>query len=184
MPTSTSEYMRAWREANRDRAQAYQREYRKNNKEKLDAYKRDWRANNKHVVNSEEYKAVQRAWRARNPDKVRQYNEAARNKPGERDRQRDAAKRGYYKRKYDLTPDQKQQMLEAQGGVCVICQRDTPGSKRGWSVDHNHITGRVRAILCAPCNTMIGHARESTYALGRAILYLEGHEAMDEANGE
>ena len=51
--------------------------------------------------------------------------------------------------------------LAAQGGGCAMCGTAAPPRTRsnpdGWHVDHDHATGRVRGILCQPCNTALGH---------------------------
>jgi hypothetical protein len=44
--------------------------------------------------------------------------------------------------------------------------------KRPVAVDHNHETGEVRGILCLKCNLVLGHARENTDILYKAIVYL------------
>lgn len=63
------------------------------------------------------------------------------------------------------------EMLSAQGGLCAIC-RQPPGKQR-LSVDHDHLTGTIRALLCQPCNTGLGLFKESTALLAGAIQYLE-----------
>jgi hypothetical protein len=40
-------------------------------------------------------------------------------------------------------------MFNAQGGRCAICRRK---SRKRLAVDHSHITGHVRALLCSRCN--------------------------------
>ena len=63
-------------------------------------------------------------------------------------------------------------MLERQGGTCAICER-TPGSGRKFAVDHDHVTGNVRALLCGRCNVAIGMAGESATRLKKMAEYLE-----------
>lgn len=57
--------------------------------------------------------------------------------------------------KYKLTLDQYLELVEAQGGACAICRRKPPAGAR-LCVDHCHTTGAVRALLCIPCNVMVG----------------------------
>jgi hypothetical protein len=61
-------------------------------------------------------------------------------------------------------------MVEGQGGRCAICRR-----KRKLIVDHDHETGTVRALLCNPCNLMIGYAGDRVGLLEKGIEYLEIH---------
>lgn len=72
---------------------------------------------------------------------------------------------------YGITGEQYAQLLAAQGGVCYICHRK-PGAKR-LAVDHSHVTGRVRGLLCRNCNRdVLGHLKDDPAALQRAIDYL------------
>lgn len=74
-------------------------------------------------------------------------------------------------RKYNLTLDQYDQMLLAQGGVCAICA-EPPVKKRTLDVDHNHETGENRGLLCGSCNRGIGHFRDDVVFLVNAAIYL------------
>ena len=71
-------------------------------------------------------------------------------------------------KKYGLTQEQFDDINTAQGGVCAICKQPY---KRGH-VDHCHRTGRVRGLLCIPCNLGIGHLKESREIMERAMDYL------------
>jgi hypothetical protein len=63
-------------------------------------------------------------------------------------------------------------MLAAQGGKCAIC-RTSETIK--WYVDHCHVTGKVRGILCHHCNLMLGMSRDDPQVLQAAIAYLVGN---------
>ena len=76
------------------------------------------------------------------------------------------------KRAFGLTLEQYDEMLAAQGGVCAICGSDKPAGRGAFIVDHCHITGRIRGLLCTQCNTGIGHLRDSISILKQAITYL------------
>jgi hypothetical protein len=43
------------------------------------------------------------------------------------------------------------------------------------SVDHCHKTGKVRALLCIPCNTGIGSFHDNIETMKAAITYLYFH---------
>lgn len=75
------------------------------------------------------------------------------------------------KRSFDLTPEQYQEMSEAQNGVCAICKR--PDRKKALAVDHNHETGKVRGLLCNPCNRALGLFQDSADVLTTAADYLK-----------
>lgn len=72
---------------------------------------------------------------------------------------------------YGLEKGEYAQLYEFQGGLCALCRRAT-GASRRLSVDHDHATGAVRGLLCRPCNTMLGHARDKARFFLRCILYL------------
>lgn len=70
----------------------------------------------------------------------------------------------HLRRKYGLTGDEYDRLLAAQGGLCAICRQPERlmgrGRVRRLAVDHDHRTGRVRGLLCASCNTILGHLRD------------------------
>jgi len=88
----------------------------------------------------------------------------------------DVRKRYWYLKRYGITPQTWDKIFESQGRKCQICLTHEPG-KRGWHIDHCHLTLKVRGILCMNCNTLLGQAKDSVEILGRAIEYLkENHE--------
>ena len=52
---------------------------------------------------------------------------------------------------------------------CFICS-----SKEGLCLDHNHITGEFRGLICHSCNKGLGHFRDNPILLEKAIKYLKG----------
>ena len=70
---------------------------------------------------------------------------------------------------YGISIDQYEAMYEAQGGVCAIC--GGTNLKRELAVDHNHITGQVRALLCGSCNLYVSALESPVYP--QLIQYLE-----------
>jgi hypothetical protein len=83
-------------------------------------------------------------------------------------------------RKYGITREEYDAILEAQGGCCAICESDSPRKRgaRRFAVDHCHTTGQVRGLLCIPCNTAIGGLRDDPGLLLRAIEYLRKHKVV------
>lgn len=72
---------------------------------------------------------------------------------------------------YGLSPEQYQDLLRRQNGVCRICfQVDATGQI--LSVDHDHSTGIVRGLLCSACNKGLGFFRDSITRLSAAQRYL------------
>jgi len=77
--------------------------------------------------------------------------------------------------RYNITLEQKEHMIAAQNGKCAICETELDRGKH-TCVDHCHTTGKVRQILCRPCNILIGHCKENTEVLKNAIQYLLTHQ--------
>lgn len=74
-------------------------------------------------------------------------------------------------RKYGVTVNQYNKMLEGQQGVCRIC--NDPPSRRHLCVDHCHETGKIRGLLCVPCNAGLGNFKDNPDLLEEAKRYLE-----------
>lgn len=86
----------------------------------------------------------------------------------------DAERNRDYKRKYGISLEQYNEMLESQNSCCSICGTSSKEvSKNRLFVDHCHRTGKVRGLLCHHCNSMIGLARDDVNVLSRAISYLK-----------
>lgn len=66
--------------------------------------------------------------------------------------------------KYGLTREQTEQMKKAGCAACGDPATDT---------DHNHVTGKVRDVLCGPCNRAYGHAKEDPRRLRLLAEYAE-----------
>lgn len=94
------------------------------------------------------------------------------------------ARAGQLKRMYGLTPEAWDGMFAKQAGTCAICSDDLRRGTGGAAVDHCHKTGRVRALLCAPCNTAIGLLKEDPAVLDAAKAYLNLHRSTDDQRAE
>ena len=80
----------------------------------------------------------------------------------------------HVKKKYGLSKEQYYQMIEDQNSKCAICgvTFDDNDRKSSTCVDHDHKTGKVRALLCHNCNIGIAKFSESSIILQSAIDYL------------
>ena len=68
-------------------------------------------------------------------------------------------------------------MLAAQSGGCAICSRRTHGGRgKMFHVDHDHLTGQVRGLLCHFCNLGLGHFDDDPVRLESAIRFLFRHK--------
>lgn len=86
-------------------------------------------------------------------------------------------KHGLWK-KYKLRLEDYLLMRQAQKNRCKICGRvfdelNRAGSSAGnCVVDHCHVTGKVRGLLCSHCNLGLGHFFDNPKLLTSAITYL------------
>lgn len=74
--------------------------------------------------------------------------------------------------KYGMTEEEYAELFKAQGEVCAICKRPQFGKNR-FPVDHCHKTGKVRGLLCNPCNSGMGRFEDDPQRMREAVRYLE-----------
>lgn len=86
------------------------------------------------------------AWRKKNPSRI---------------------KASKIKSKYGLSADAYASMCLSQDNKCLLCLRDVK-----LVVDHDHVTGRVRGLLCRKCNSGLGLFLDNSDALLRASTYV------------
>ena len=79
------------------------------------------------------------------------------------------------KREYGLDSEQHAAMVISQGGLCMIC-KDAPLEGKPLHIDHDHITGKVRSLLCMKCNNGLGLFQDSPEILFVAYEYLKKHK--------
>lgn len=111
---------------------------------------------------------AQREYTKENREKIRVR--ARENWPKHREAQKDYS----LKRMYGISKKEWDEMHAAQDHSCAICHSKTTKG-HGWHTDHNHSTGKVRAILCHHCNSLIGYSKESPETLLSAFRYLYVH---------
>lgn len=145
-----------WRAKHPERQKESSLRYREKNREELRRREAERQRNmraNETPEEKEARRAAERARRKANPDREWKH---------------------IIKVRYGITPEQYEALLAEQGGRCAICGTEEPGRTgvRKWSVDHCHTTGRVRGILCHPCNLMLGKARDNPEILRKGADYL------------
>ena len=124
-----------------------------------------------------------RKWRLNNREKS---NEASKKwKDCNKERVKKTAKEWYIKNKlkqrdyqlqydYNITLEEYNKLFEKQNGNCAICGKHQSYLKKGLSVDHDHVTGKIRGLLCNNCNAGIGLLKDDIKLLTIAINYLNG----------
>lgn len=108
-------------------------------------------------IDRAERKAVRRSgWRKAAPEKYRTQ-----------DNRQDLMKH------YGITPEQRQEMFDAQNGQCAICGKHESEFQKRLHVDHVHNeTKLIRGLLCTRCNPGLGYFEDSIERLEAAIVYL------------
>lgn len=78
------------------------------------------------------------------------------------------------KKTYGITLKQFNQMLKIQGHSCSICNKHKRNETKMLHVDHNHLTGNVRGLLCQSCNLGLGRLKGDLGIdiLLKAVAYL------------
>ena len=140
---------------NRGARLAYQKEYIERNKEKV-------KAKNKERYERKKAEVLEgfRKYRIDNPmfSKLRD-------------------RRYYYRKKYGIEIERIAEMWDRQGGRCAnhMCGEMLEYKKGGFALDHCHVTGTLRDLLCMKCNVALGNVNESVDRLNGLISYLEKH---------
>jgi hypothetical protein len=80
-----------------------------------------------------------------------------------------ALRSGELRRRYGISPAEYDALLAKQGGVCAICRKRSKGR---LCVDHCHLTGTVRGLLCHACNVALGALKDDQASLVAALAYL------------
>lgn len=76
----------------------------------------------------------------------------------------------HVKKAYGL---EKEDYLDLMVGCvfCPICLKELKDEEK--VVDHCHASNKVRGLMCASCNFLLGNARDNVEILEKAIKYLE-----------
>src|SRR5690348_3462988 len=110
-------------------------------------------------------------------DKIRKQK--YRNKPEIKQKEYLRYMERFYKKKYGITFNDYQEMLEKQKGLCAICRNPNTGiDKRSkkikrLNIDHYHNTGKVRGLLCTKCNHGIGLFQDNILLFESCIRYIQ-----------
>lgn len=111
-------------------------------------------------------------WRRKNPEK-----RAASEKRWKDDGRAQSRQLKY---RYGITKEQYDAQLVAQGGVCPICALagTVKPDEKDFCLDHNHKTGKPRALICRPHNFLLGLAHDNPAELAAAYHYLKHYEVI------
>lgn len=82
-------------------------------------------------------------------------------------------RKNHLKRKYNITPEQYDELAKLQNNLCAICKQFNKWAGKRLVVDHNHETNTVRALLCDRCNTCLGQLEESPIIIDSMLQYID-----------
>lgn len=135
------------------------------------------------------WRAAKREWAAKNRQKLRDVSAAY--YYANREKRIAVAKIHYSKnrekvldymvrRAYGISAAEREAMRTAQGNRCAICGDALRAGKNGTNIDHDRAmptaaSGRVRGLLCSPCNLGLGLFKDDPSRLRAAASYVESH---------
>lgn len=81
--------------------------------------------------------------------------------------------------RYGITEAEYDRLVKQQRNRCAVCKTTKVGGpptrNRYWHIDHDHVTGQVRGLLCARCNLAIGQLQDDPKVIRAALRYVEQH---------
>lgn len=78
--------------------------------------------------------------------------------------------------RYGLTLFEYEEMSRKQRHLCAICEQPEKTKRGRLHVDHDHLTGKNRQLLCSRCNLALGGFCDDPYLLLRAADYVKTHK--------
>lgn len=144
-------YSKLYRSTHKERIKVLKKKWYSENNRKAETTKKQWRKANKTHISERS-----KQWVTNNPEKVR-------NK--------------ILKYRYGITLNDYNRMFAEQNGCCKICNIHSSKLKGPLQVDHSHITGVVRGLLCGLCNSKlgednIGHFNDTSFLYSKALGYI------------
>lgn len=95
-----------------------------------------------------------------------------------RQRMNEAQRLWRHSSQYGLEPGDFEMMLSLQDGRCAICNRPPTGRWKTLVIDHDHVTGITRQLLCHFCNLALGYINDDVEVLGKMAAYVTYFRGM------
>jgi len=93
---------------------------------------------------------------------------------------KDKSKNSYLKRTYNITLADYQALELLQENKCACCGIHKKELSKPLVVDHDHLTGKIRGLLCDACNVAIGGLGDNINSVYKAIEYLQAAVVTEE----
>jgi hypothetical protein len=157
-----------------EKHKAAQKRYRDSGKKKAAVVRRKYELGEVGVIKRREYALK---YYYANLEKCRVQSAARKRKQGLSPKEKQSQRAAHLKKKFGISTEEYEALLVTQNGVCAVCRNSCPSGRR-LAIDHCHVTGKIRGLLCTPCNTAIGLAKEDTLRLRALIDYIERHKCL------
>jgi len=160
-------YMKIYRLTHKKEILEQRKKWQKTHKEQNEKYYQEHKVerNKYHKKYREEHKEEKQLYQKNNKKEIKEYMKKYSQKHKEE-------RLNYILQyRYGITIKQYNQILRNQKGVCAICG-NLPLNK-GLGIDHNHITKKIRGLLCGKCNRGLGNFNDNKDLLLKAIKYLK-----------
>jgi hypothetical protein len=141
------------------------------NKKRYDGLNSYCRLCTKQYNSSPERKQYRKQYKKTHPEVDKTYQKKYRKTPKGKENEKNK-KLKYH---YGITLKEYDNILKSQNNKCAICKSENPGGQKSFHVDHNHLTNKIRGLLCSKCNHGIGLFNDNINVLTEAIKYLTMH---------
>lgn len=82
-------------------------------------------------------------------------------------------------RRYGITMQEYRAMSLRQDGKCAICRHpERTERNRLLTIDHDHVSGHIRELLCSHCNRAIGLLQDDPKIIRAAAAYVERNRQL------
>jgi hypothetical protein len=88
---------------------------------------------------------------------------------------KDRMRRQAIARTYGITLEELEELERRSGNRCMVCDATAEEDGRNLCVDHDHDTGKVRGLLCHPCNSAAGLLGDNSKRVEALAAYLVSH---------
>ena len=119
------------------------------------------------INNKEKERNTAKVWRKKNKEKLRKQK-----------------RKETLKKIYGITLNDYNEMFSNQSGCCAICGKHQSQENKALSVDHNHLTGEVRKLLCCKCNFLVGKIESNIDIIDNIFSYLEENNGKEGSERE